>query len=206
MQEFNLAVFSSHFGSNLQSIIDAKKNGKILSSVKVVISNNQDSYALVRAKQESINNLYISKTNYPDDNTRTQIILNVLNENKIDLILLLGYMKKIPNLIIKKYQNKIINIHPSLLPQYGGSGMYGIHVHKSIILNQEKYSGVSLHLVNEEYDQGHIISQLKIPVNKNDDETSLQTRIQLIEHLLLVSTIQLLEQRIINLGLFDDME
>ena len=184
-----IAVFASHEGTDLQAIIDGCKNGLIDAEVTLVISNNEDSGALRRAKKEQIENYYISNKNYPDEEELVDKTLEVLNKSKIDIIFLAGYLKKMPEKIIKEYKNKIFNIHPALLPKYGGKGMYGINVHKAVIEAKEKETGITIHKVDENYDNGQIIKQTTVTVKPEDTPEELATRVLEKEHIFIVETL-----------------
>ena len=179
----NIGVLASHGGSDMQAIIDGCKNNLINGKVVVVISNNSDSYALERARNENIDCYHISEKS---DSNYVDSILKVLEEHKVDYIFLAGYMKMLDKRIIDKYYNRIFNIHPALLPNYGGKGMYGIHVHEAVIANHEKYTGVTIHRVNNEYDRGEIVAQTKVRVLKKDTPLSLRDRVLEREHEFLV--------------------
>jgi len=177
----NLAFFASHNGSNFQAIVKNCLNGNINANPKLLISNNSDSGAMKFASENNIKTYHISdKTSENPDKE----ILNVLLDNQIYLVILAGYMKKIPSEVIKLFPNKILNIHPSLLPKYGGKGMYGINVHKAVIEAGELFSGLTIHYVTENYDEGEYILQHTIKVNKDETAESLQKRILEFEHLL----------------------
>ena len=184
-----IAVFASHEGTDLQAIIDGCKNGLIDAEVTLVISNNEDSGALRRAKKEQIENYYISNKNYPDEEELVDKTLEVLNKSKIDIIFLAGYLKKMPEKIIKEYKNKIFNIHPALLPKYGGKGMYGINVHKAVLEAKEKETGITIHKVDENYDNGQISKQTTVPVKPEDTPEELATRVLEKEHIFIVETL-----------------
>ena len=182
----NIAVFASHNGSDLQALIDGCKSGKIKGQVCAVISNNQDAYALERARNENISNYCINVKSYPEANGVTCKILEVLDRHKIDIIFLAGYLKKISPEIINKYENKIFNIHPALLPKYGGKGMFGMNVHTAVIEAKEKISGITIHRVNKKYDEGDIIAKTQVEVLDTDTAESLAERILSREHTFLV--------------------
>jgi phosphoribosylglycinamide formyltransferase-1 len=185
----NIAIFASHGGSNLQAIIDSCKSEKINADVKLVISNNSDSMALQRAKNEGILGYHISQKVIPNNDELDRKILNILDENKIDMIFLAGYMKMLGVPVLQKYSNRIFNIHPALLPKYGGKGMYGMNVHKAVIQAKEKVSGVTIHRVNENYDSGEIVAQTEVQVMPNDMPEELATRVLEREHSFFVEVI-----------------
>jgi phosphoribosylglycinamide formyltransferase 1 len=185
----NIAVFSSHNGSDLQALIDGCKKGKINGKVCAVISNNVDSFALERARREDIDNYHISSKVYPDPVELDKKILKILDDHCTDIIFLAGYMKKIGAQVLEKYNDRIFNIHPALLPKYGGIGMYGMNVHKAVIGSKEKISGITVHRVNNEYDDGDIVAQTKIEVLDNDTPETLAARILEREHTFIVDVV-----------------
>lgn len=174
----NIAVLISGGGTNLQSIIDNK--AKINGDIKIVISNKKSAYGLKRAENANI------KTRYIVDNDE---LLKVLIDENIDLVVLAGYLKILPENIIDKFNNKIINIHPSLIPSFCGDGFYGLKVHEAAIKKGVKYSGATTHFVNNLTDDGPIINQDIVKVEENDTAESLQKKILEKEHSLLVNSI-----------------
>ena len=154
----NIAVFASHGGSDMQAIIDGCKSGQINATVAVMITNNEDSMAMQRAIKEGIPHYYLSTKNMGDEDKLAKRILEVLAEYNIDMIFLAGYMRKLHDSVLDAYFNRVFNIHPALLPKYGGKGMYGINVHKAVIAAGEKESGVTIHRVNNKYDSGEIVA------------------------------------------------
>ena len=178
----NIAVFASHGGSDLQAIIDGCKDELINAKVTVVISNNSDSLALKRAKSEDIPSYHLSVKKYGNEEKLAKEILNVLTEYDVDIIFFAGYMRLLHASIIEKYQNKIFNIHPALLPKYGGKGMYGMNVHNAVIAGHETETGVTVHRVNSEYDSGEIVAQTKVPVKADDTAETLADRVLEREH------------------------
>lgn len=189
----NIAVFASHEGSDLQAIIDAYKKNLINSNVSVVISNNEDSMALKRANRENIPSYYLSVKKCGGEENLARSIITILDSYDIDVIFLLGYMKLLHNSIIEKYDNKIFNIHPSLLPKFGGKGMYGMSVHKAVIDSKESETGITIHRVNSKYDSGEIVSQTKVKVNLDDTAEALAHRVLEREHVFLIETISKIE-------------
>ncbi|EQB63390.1 MAG: hypothetical protein RBG1_1C00001G0969 [candidate division Zixibacteria bacterium RBG-1] len=182
MKNFNLAVLASGSGTNLQAIIDAIKKKKLRARIKIVISNNSDAYALKRGQRNKIKTLHLSQKRFASPKEFDHKLVSILKKEKIDLIALAGYMKKLSPSVVRKFRNKIINIHPALLPRFGGKGMYGIHVHEAVLKSKAKTSGVSVHLVDEKYDHGSIIFQKEIPVRDSETAESLQKRVLKIEH------------------------
>ena len=185
----NIAVFASHGGSDLQAIIDGCKNELVNAKVTVVISNNSDSLALKRAKNEDIPSYHLSVKKYGNEEKLAKEILKVLSEYDVDIIFLAGYMRMLHASIIEKFQNRIFNIHPALLPKYGGKGMYGMNVHNAVIAGHETETGVTVHRVDSEYDSGEIVAQTKVPVKADDTAETLADRVLEREHTFLIEVI-----------------
>jgi len=189
----NIAVFASGGGSDLQAIIDGCKLGKINAAVGVVISNNSKSMALTRARAENIPAFHFSQKSekiFEDPQKLEQAILDTLITNDIDIVFLAGYMKKIGARILHTYKNRIFNIHPALLPKYGGKGMFGINVHKAVIEAGETETGITIHRVDPEYDTGAIVAQCTVPVYKDDTAEVLAARVLQQEHIFLVEVLK----------------
>ena len=172
-----IAIFASGNGTNAENICKYFKNSKQI-SVALICTNNSKANVLKKLNSYNLKHLVFTKK----DMNRLNLIENTLKELSIDLIVLAGFLLKIPTKIIKKYNNKIINVHPSLLPKYGGKGMYGINVHKAVLLNKETKSGVTFHFVSEEYDEGRIILQKNCLIKQGDSVESLQKKIQSLEY------------------------
>ena len=185
-----IAVFASHNGSNFQAIAEACKSGEIKGEVAVLISNNEKSQAIARANNLGIQFLHISENVEPNEQLRDTKISSLLSGNNCELVVLAGYMKKLSSAVIDSFSGMIINIHPSLLPKYGGKGMYGSKVHKEVLKNKEYLSGVTVHLVNSEYDKGEILSQQTIPISENETPESLAEKAHRVEHHLIIKTIK----------------
>jgi len=185
-----LGFFASHNGSNMQSIIDAIKNKQLDAIPAVLISNNSNSQAMERAQKENIQYYHISSKKYPNINDLDNVVLEILIKHKVDIIILAGYMKKIGSNVLKQFKNKILNIHPALLPKYGGQGMFGLNVHIAVLDNKEKFTGITIHLVDEIYDHGKIINQMKIPVFENDTAETLSLRVLENEHDFYIETLK----------------
>lgn len=173
-----VAIFASGSGSNAQSIIEYfnKKEGI---DVSIVISNKSDAFVVKRAKKLGVKCFVFNIESFKNNLG----ILEILTKHKVDWIVLAGFLLKVPEYIIEKYENRILNIHPALLPKYGGKGMYGVHVHQSVLQNKETESGISIHLVNKNYDEGKIIFQAKCKVFNQDTVELLSKRIHQLEHL-----------------------
>ena len=196
----NIAVFASHGGSDLQAIIDGCKQDKLNATVAVVISNNGDSMALERAKREDIPAYHMSAKKYGSEDLLAEELLRVLEEYQIDMIFLAGYMRMLHVDILTKYHNRVFNIHPALLPKFGGKGMYGMNVHTAVIEAKETETGVTIHRVNAEYDSGEIVAQTKVSVMQDDTPEILAARVLEREHTFLVEVISKIIDGEITLG------
>ena len=195
----NIGFFASHNGSNMQAVIDACKDGSLDANPSIVISNNGNAGAVKRAKKENIPYYIFNTTTYFSSVDLDNAMLNTLLQHEVELIILAGYMKKIGEKILRHYKGRIINIHPSLLPKYGGKGMYGTHVHEEVLKAGEKETGITIHIVDEEYDTGPIIAQTPISVTDDDTVDSLSKRVLEREHRFLVETIVKVVSEEINL-------
>ena len=188
-QHLRIAVFASHGGSNLQALIDGCASGQIDAEIALVVSNNSKSFALERAHNHHIDTLIMTNSAFATPEAYAEELASQLARRNVNLICLAGYMKMIPKRIIEKYRNRIINIHPALLPKHGGKGMFGIHVHESVIAAGDKETGVTIHLVNEVYDDGRILAQKKVQVRDGDTPQTLQERVLELEHQLYPETV-----------------
>lgn len=186
----NIAVFISGGGTNLQAIIDAVKENKINGKIKLVFSNRKNAYGLVRAQNESIDTFYLNRKKFFSNEEYDEGILEELNRKNIDLIVLAGYLNILSSKLVSKYSNRIINIHPSLIPSFCGDGFYGENVHKAVIKSGVKFTGATTHFVDENVDTGAIILQDVVPVFINDDFETVAKRVLEIEHKILVKTVK----------------
>ena len=178
----NIGVLISGGGTNLQAIIDETKSGGINGTVKLVISNKENAYGLERARLSKIKAVY---------ETDEDKIIGLLKENNIDLIVLAGYLKIITPKFVDEFRNKIINIHPSLIPSFCGKGYYGEKVHQGVIYYGAKVTGATVHFVDEGADTGAIIMQETVNVEQDDDAKSLAKRVLEVEHIILKESIRL---------------
>jgi phosphoribosylglycinamide formyltransferase-1 len=177
MKKRNIAIFASGSGTNAQRIIEYfSGNPKI--SVALILSNKPDAYVLVRAKNLNVPSVVFDRHSFYE----TDDIIKLLKKKKIDFIVLAGFLWMIPVNLILAYPGRIINIHPALLPKYGGKGMYGERVHEVVIQSGDKVSGISIHYVNEKYDEGNIIFQAKCEVLPGDTPETLAQRIHQLEY------------------------
>lgn len=181
----NLVVFASGNGSTLQAIIDSINKKDLNANIVLVVSNNPNAYALERASKENIPTYVIKNKDFVE---KDEELFDILKSYSFDLIVLAGYLKKIGPNLLQNY--KIINTHPSLLPKFGGKGMYGMHVHTAVIEAGEKVSGVTLHWVNEHYDEGNIIRQTKVEVSNDDTPETLSSKIQTAEKIQLIEVLK----------------
>lgn len=172
----NIAIFASGNGTNAQRIIEYFKNNSTI-HISLVLSNKAEAFVIERAK--TFNKPTFVFTN--DQLKNTDIVLEKLKEYKIDFIILAGFLLRVQDNIIRTFPNKIINIHPALLPKYGGKGMYGSNVHKAVIEAKETKSGITIHYVNEHYDEGQIIFQATCEISENDTPETLADKIHLLE-------------------------
>jgi phosphoribosylglycinamide formyltransferase-1 len=191
MKKLNLAILASGGGTNLQALIDAIEQGELSAEIKIVISNNSKAFALERARNHNIATLHLSHKQFATPEEFDQRLLEVLTENQIDMVILAGYMKILSPVIIRAYKNRILNIHPALLPHFGGPGMYGIHVHEAVIKSGVKITGVTVHIVDEVYDHGAIVIQKPVEVKDDDTPETLAERVLKVEHQTYKEAIQL---------------
>lgn len=182
-----LVIFASGSGTNMQAVIDEIEGESIHAEIAGLITNKPNIQAVERAKKHHIPVCVITEE---DAENYVSKLEKQLSEWKPNLIVLAGFLKMIPDSIIRKYENKIINIHPALLPKYGGKGFYGLKVHKAVLESGDKETGCTVHYVNEEYDKGPIISQVKVPVHSSDTPEVLAKRVLKAEHQLLPSVIK----------------
>jgi phosphoribosylglycinamide formyltransferase-1 len=171
-----IAILASGSGTNAENIITYFKNSDAI-SVILVLSNKKDAKVLERARRLEVQNKSFDKNDFVD----TDKVLNFLKENA-DYVILAGFLWKIPAKIIAAFPNKIINIHPALLPKYGGKGMYGMHVHNAVVENKEKQTGITIHYVNENYDEGAIIFQKSFEVLESDSSEDVAQKIHKLEY------------------------
>lgn len=182
-------MLASHRGTNFQAILDACESGRLPANVVLAISNNSKSEALQRAQRLNIQTQHISSATHPDEQDRDQAICDALAHAKADYVVTAGYMKKLGPNTLSHFAGRIINVHPSLLPKYGGQGMYGQRVHQAVLDNNEQETGLTVHLVDGDYDTGAILSQKKVPVLPGDTVQSVADRVLKEEHELLVLTL-----------------
>lgn len=202
MEKVNIAVLVSGGGTNLQAIIDAEKSGIIKSgSVKLVISNNSKAYALERAKQNGIESKVVLRCEYGSDAEFENAMLQALEAAGIDLIVLAGFMSILSTDFIGRYRDRIINVHPSLIPSFCGKGFYGLKVHEAALHYGVKVTGATVHFVNEVPDGGRIILQKAVEVEEGDTPEILQKRVMAqAEHIILPQATEMIARNILVSG------
>ena len=177
-----IAVFASGTGSNFINIVNKIDQYNLNAEVILLISNNPNAGAVEFAKKNNINVKIVNKYRYKEEKSINKEYKLSLKENKIDLILLAGFMKKIPVDLVNIYKDKILNIHPSLLPNYGGKGFYGINVHNAVFNSKDRFSGATVHYVNEKYDKGPILIQEKVDVRNCNSPCEIAKKVLKVEH------------------------
>lgn len=182
-----LGFLASHTGSNMQAIIDACQAGTLAAEPCVAISNNSRAGALARARRANIAAYHLSERTHGA--ALGAVLGAALRRHGVEVICLAGYMKKLGAEVLAAYEGRILNIHPALLPKFGGQGMYGMRVHEAVLAAGERESGATIHLVDEEYDQGRVLAQEKVPVKTEDTPETLQKRVLAVEHRLYPATL-----------------
>ncbi len=180
-----IAIFASGSGSNAREIIKHFKDHDNI-TVALIVSNRKKAGVFDHAFQNDIPSRYIPKSDFKDKN----LVLNILEENKIEWIVLAGFLLLIPSFLVKAFPKRIINIHPSLLPKYGGKGMYGRHVHEAVKNNQEKTTGLTIHYVNEQFDEGEFIQQFSLSIDPDWEADKIAEEVLKLEHQHFAPTIE----------------
>lgn len=173
----NIAIFASGSGTNAENLIRFFRTSPS-GQVKLVLTNNPEAYVINRAQSYDIETVVFNR----EQLNRTGEVLAILEDRRIDFVVLAGFLWLVPDAILQKFEGKIVNIHPALLPKFGGKGMYGQHVHEAVIASGETVSGISIHHVNRKYDEGHIIFQATCAVQNDDTPESLAKRIHTLEY------------------------
>ena len=173
----NIAIFASGSGSNAENIVRYFKSHPSI-SVSLILTNKADAFVIERARKLDIPSMVFSKK----EMNETNLVLNLFKENKIDWIILAGFLLKVPDNIIAAFPDRILNIHPALLPKYGGKGMYGSRVHEAVVAAGEKESGITIHLVNDHYDEGQIVFQASCPVLASDSADDVAAKVHALEY------------------------
>ncbi len=176
-----ISFLASHGGSAAKHIITAIRNNQLDAQIGIVITNNRNSDIFHWCMNSEVKVVHLSERTHPDEIDKDRAIYHELSAIGTNLIVLSGYMKKIGPITLENFSNKILNIHPSLLPNHGGKGMYGDRVHNSVLNSGDKQSGASVHFINDEYDKGPLISQQTIDLEEGETIESLRTKVQAIE-------------------------
>lgn len=185
-----LAVLASHGGTNLQAVLDAVAEGRLDARVTVVVSNNEASGALERARSAGVPARHLSGRTHPAPEDLDMAILATLRAHGAEVVLLAGYMKKLGPRTLEAYRGRILNVHPALLPKHGGRGMYGMAVHEAVLAAGDEETGASIHVVDEEYDAGQVLARRVVPVHPDDTLETLSGRVLGAEHVLVVETLR----------------
>lgn len=197
-----LGLLCSHGGSNMAAIVAACQEGRLHAEPRVVIGNNSHAPARERAEAAGLPWKHLSSVTHPDPAALDAAILETLRAYDVNLVVLAGYMKKLGPRTLAHYRGRILNIHPALLPTYGGRGMYGERVHAAVLAAGERESGVTIHLVNDAYDQGPILAQCRVPVEPGDTVETLAARVLACEHQFYAATLERIANGEIELSAF----
>ena len=179
----SIAVFGSGAGSNFMAILTAIQQGNLPAArVSLVLSNNSGAGILGIARANALPAIHLSRKQFPDERSFADTVLSTLRDHGANFIALAGYMKQVPPEVVAAYRKRIVNIHPALLPRFGGAGMYGLRVHEAVLASGETTSGATVHYVDEEYDNGPVVLQQTVPVLPGDTPASLAARVLAAEH------------------------
>lgn len=176
MEKKRVAIFASGSGSNAMNLIN-HFNGRTDIEIAFVLTNNSEAGIIQKAENAGIEVIVLSN----EDVSKSEVLLSICEEANISWVVLAGYLRLVPKAFIDHYEERIINLHPALLPNYGGKGMYGQHVHRAVVENGEKESGITIHFVNSEFDKGRIIAQFKCAVLEDDDANDVDRKIRVLE-------------------------
>ena len=194
-----IGVLASHEGSVLQAILDACQDtnvdARLCARVSVVISNNSESGALRRAREAGMPALHLSSATHPNGDSLDRAIAQSLADAGVDLVVLAGYMKRLGPVTLAKFDDRIINTHPSLLPKYGGSGYFGRRVHEAVLASGDRESGATVHWVAGDYDSGPIIAQIRVAVAEAETAASLETKVKAVERTMLIDALRVIAKR-----------
>jgi phosphoribosylglycinamide formyltransferase-1 len=189
-----LAVFASGGGTNFQAILDAIADGDLSAQPACCLSSTPDAGALTRAERHGIPTAVLEPSEYDNAQSFGSAMLDVLDRYDVTFVALAGYMLKIPSNVVEAYRGRMTNVHPALLPAFGGKGMYGMHVHEAVLDYGVHWSGATVHLVDEEYDHGPIVLQEPVPVYADDTPQTLADRVKAVEHKLYPEALRLFAQ------------
>ena len=190
MHDTKIGVLASHNGTMLQAIIDACQAGSLTATPSVVISNNSQSGAAQRSWQYAIPFYHLSGRTHPTPEALDSAICQTLGQHDVDLVVLAGYLKKLGPSTLARFEGRVLNTHPALLPQFGGQGMYGVRVHEAVLAAGASVTGVSVHMVEASYDTGPVVAQCEVPVLAGDTVATLSARVQERERAFLVEVLQ----------------
>ena len=190
MATLRIGALASGGGTNLQAIIDAIADGSLDAEIRLVISNNSRSAALTRARASGIPTAHLSAATHPNPDALDAAIADALTNRGVRLVALAGYMKKLGPRTLARFPNRVLNVHPSLLPKHGGRGMYGERVHAAVLAAGERETGVTVHIANGEYDEGTILAQSRVPVMEGDTPSTLAARVLDLEHVIYPQTLR----------------
>jgi phosphoribosylglycinamide formyltransferase-1 len=192
----NIAVFGSGAGSNFRAILTAIQQGNIPGArISLVVSNNSGAGILGIARANALPAIHLSQKQFPDERSFADALLSALRNHGVNFVALAGYMKRVPPAVVAAYRNRIVNIHPALLPRFGGAGMYGIRVHEAVLASGETMSGATVHYVDEVYDHGPVVLQQNVPVLPGDTPESLAARVLATEHELYPAAIRQIAEK-----------
>jgi len=177
-----VAIMGSGAGSNARAILEYQRSVDCSFNVQLIVSNRPEAGILGVAQEFGIRSEVLAPRAFPSDDDFAQAMKECLDG--IDLVVLAGYLLKVPSAVVRLFPNRILNVHPALLPKYGGKGMYGMHVHRAVLAAGERCSGATIHIVTDEYDAGPIVEQMRVPINRSDTPESLMERVQAAEHFL----------------------
>ena len=186
----NIAVLASGLGSTLQAVMDRIESGDLNARVVLVLGNNSRAQALERARSAGVPVVHISGATHPDDDERDRAIAEALVAADTDLVLLAGYMKQLGPTVLARFEGRILNTHPSLLPKYGGHGFYGRRVHEAVIEAGDTETGATVHVVTRDYDAGPVVGQIRVPVRASDTVDTLEANVKKAEQRLLVEVLR----------------
>jgi len=186
-----LAVFASGGGSNLQAILDAARAGTLRAEVVLVVADREAAGALDRARRHGVPTAVLRPADFADAEAFGRAMLGVLEEHRVSFVALAGYLRRIPDAVVRAFRHRIVNVHPSLLPAFGGPGFYGRRVHEAALAHGVRWSGATVHLVDEDYDTGPIVLQEPVRVEPGDTPEALAARVLAVEHRLYPEALRL---------------
>lgn len=191
-----IAIFGSGGGSNAQSLLDAMKDPAYPAEAVLIFSNKADAFILERGKKAGVMTVHLDPKGYASREDFDQALVNLLRELKVDLVCFAGYMRIVTSVLVKAFAGRILNVHPALLPKFGGAGMYGQHVHAAVLKAGEAESGASVHRVTEGVDEGEVVLQARVPVLAGDTVESLAKRVLEQEHLIYPQALRIVAEKL----------